>query len=152
MNWRAWLNGRRVGNYQLTLREELLVCMCFIRTRSGAGIVGTALLSTGILIAGDYLTTDWGLAKMDGPDQALILGVLYMLVVMSPVLIASVLFAGRVERDANAALRRMGFPICIKCQYDLRGLDGDHRADRCPECGALFADMPPVGKRKHTSA
>jgi hypothetical protein len=52
------------------------------------------------------------------------------------------------RQRTNAALRRMGFPTCVTCQYDLKGLADDPKVDRCPECGAIIADMPPVGKRR----
>ncbi len=45
-----------------------------------------------------------------------------------------------------AALRRIGYPVCVECGYDLRGLEsGDCELKVCPECGADSDAMQAIG-------
>jgi hypothetical protein len=48
--------------------------------------------------------------------------------------------AGRkhMRGSLRVQLIKQGVPICLKCGYDLRGLD----TARCPECGSLFELRP----------
>ncbi len=43
----------------------------------------------------------------------------------------------RIRRNFRQELVRDGFPICVPCGYDLRGL----AEPRCPECGAPFDEQ-----------
>ncbi len=146
MKWRRWPLARRIGPYQLTWRQDWLALWRLVCSRSFAGVLTAGALSIVLLLAGEYFTDQWGLSRLDTPGTPMVYGVIYMLVVVAPVMIAAVVFARGIQRRSNAILRRMGFPVCIECQYDLQGLEDNPLADRCPECGALIADMPPVGR------
>jgi len=69
---------------------------------------------------------------------ALMLGALYPAIWL---LIAAADYAlGR--RRTYGALRLVGYDVCPRCGYWLRGLPEDE--DRCPECGAKRQPMPEV--------
>jgi len=66
---------------------------------------------------------------------------------MMPVPTATFFFSHGVRRRGREAIRRLGYPICTKCLYDLKAIERTVGDARCPECGALIADMPPVGSQ-----
>jgi len=146
MKWRRWLRGQRFGNYRLTIRQELRVFWCTLCSWPAAGIIGVMSLSLLIVIGLEEFGGDWGHGLMDSPGTWPIIGVLCLI----PLIAGPVIFARAVQRRCNSVLRCMGFPVCVNCQYDLKGLEADPLADRCPECGFLIADMPAVGGRKET--
>ncbi|UCD76602.1 MAG: hypothetical protein JSV91_06690 [Phycisphaerales bacterium] len=60
-------------------------------------------------------------------------------------LLLAALYVGPMRR----ALREMGYEVCVRCGYWLRGLgDAD---DRCPECGSKRQAMPPLAATGESS-
>jgi len=97
--------------------------------------------------------------RLFGSDQAagnpkfvslFLLPVILLVTVMGPYLLCFVVFAKRIVPRSRIIMRQMGFPICVKCGYNLTGLDDAPTDDHCPECGASLDEMVPVGKRKNT--
>lgn len=47
------------------------------------------------------------------------------------------------RRTLRSELRRLAYPICLNCGYDMRGLPHD----RCPECGEVGYPSPTENER-----
>jgi len=58
--------------------------------------------------------------------------------VLASAALAAVVGTVTVREPARRAIREFllgrGIPVCLHCGYDLRGLDADADAPRCPEC------------------
>ncbi|GEM_PF-6266569 len=147
-----WLRGHRHGNYQLTLREDMaLLGHILFSWHTTAGLALLALSCVLYYVPTWIVGDTWLSATDSSPWRGVIPAAIGVVLGLLGTLAAAVAMSMDSRQRTNAALRRMGFPICVKCEYDLKGLEDDPKADRCPECGALIADMPPVGKRKCTS-
>lgn len=57
-------------------------------------------------------------------------------IVAIPILLVGRYWAikSRVQRSVRTWLVQQGYPLCVRCGYDLRGLTDP----RCPECGSRF--------------
>ena len=57
-----------------------------------------------------------------------------------PLLLALVTLSIGVVLIVKSRRAGLPYPACGKCTYDLTG--SIHHAERCPECGCAFADVP----------
>lgn len=138
-----WRHRRtRFGNYQLDRGQEWQLFWYTLCSWPTVGTVAVMSLAPLLILALELLGGDWGRSLTDSPTTWPVIAVACLV----PLIAGPVLFARPGRRRLNSGLRRMGFPICVKCDYDLKGLADKPLADRCPECGALIADMPPVGR------
>lgn len=60
------------------------------------------------------------------------------------------LFSRRWKEQERSIMRKMGFPICVKCGSYLTGVDDVPAAECYPEYGAPIDGMVSVGKRKNS--
>jgi hypothetical protein len=96
-------------------------------------IIGVAIPGIGGRMLGEFLfrvglPEFWAGALGVGP--ALLLHVGLMLLIFSLVYV----------RPMRRALREMGYDVCVRCGYWLRGLD--NTVVQCPECGAAREGLP----------
>lgn len=82
------------------------------------GTVAVMSLAPLLILALELLGGDWGRSLMDSPTTWPVIAVACLV----PLIAGPVLFARPGRRRLNSGLRRMGFPICVKCDYDLKGL------------------------------
>lgn len=142
-----WLKGRRLGNYQLTVRQDVILISHVVFSWPVAVLAAGLAWPVLVIVIAEYVP------ELEHPfdsfGESVPVSVFQFLLLFAPPILFAIPLLWRGRHIRNNALRRMGFPICVKCEYDLKGLTGNASVDKCPECGAVIADMPPVATTEH---